>query len=61
MPSQTLDTDYLVVGSGAVAMAFVDVIVSETQASVLMVYSALPTAAPERERGAYRTSPGGTP
>ena len=37
MPSQTLDTDYLVVGSGAVAMAFVDVIVSETQASVLMV------------------------
>jgi cation diffusion facilitator CzcD-associated flavoprotein CzcO len=37
MPAHNLETDYLVVGSGAVAMAFVDTLVSETQASVLMV------------------------
>lgn len=37
MNDQNLQADYLVVGSGAVAMAFVDVIVSESQATVVMV------------------------
>jgi hypothetical protein len=33
----TLETDYLVVGAGAMGMAFTDVIVAESQASVLIV------------------------
>lgn len=37
MTLETLDTDYLIVGSGAVGMAFADVIMSETQARVLFV------------------------
>ncbi|MEE4283180.1 MAG: NAD(P)-binding protein, partial [Pseudomonadales bacterium] len=32
-----LKTDYLVVGAGAMGMAFVDVILNETNATVLMV------------------------
>ncbi|XOV82117.1 MAG: NAD(P)/FAD-dependent oxidoreductase [bacterium] len=34
---QTLSADYLVVGAGAMGMAFVDVILNETQATVLLV------------------------
>ena len=37
MTTETLDTDYLIVGSGAVGMAFADVLISETQARVLFV------------------------
>ncbi len=37
MSHEPLDTDYLVVGSGAVAMAFVDSLVAETTARVLVV------------------------
>jgi hypothetical protein len=37
MPEQTLETDYLVVGSGAVGMAFSDVILNETDANIVMV------------------------
>jgi hypothetical protein len=37
MNEQILNTDYLVVGSGAVAMAFVDVIVNESQSTVMML------------------------
>jgi hypothetical protein len=37
MNTQTLDTDYLIVGSGAVGMAFADVILSETSARVMFV------------------------
>ena len=33
----TLETDYLVIGSGAVGMAFVDTLVSETQAHVTLI------------------------
>ncbi|MEO0468347.1 MAG: NAD(P)/FAD-dependent oxidoreductase [Bacteroidota bacterium] len=37
MNSQTLETDYLIVGSGAVGMAFADVILTETDADIIMV------------------------
>jgi hypothetical protein len=37
MDKQMLHADYLVIGSGAVAMSFVDVIVSESNATVVMV------------------------
>ena len=38
MPSSTLETDYLVIGTGATAMAFVDTLLSEqAEARVLMV------------------------
>lgn len=37
MSEQHLTTDYLVVGSGAVGMAFVDVLLSETDANIVMV------------------------
>ncbi len=33
----TLSTDYLVVGSGAVGMAFVDTLLSETDADIVLV------------------------
>ena len=36
-PLNTLETDYLVIGSGAVGMAFVDTLVSETQAHVTLI------------------------
>ena len=32
-----LETDYLIIGCGAVGMAFADVILSETDASIIMV------------------------
>src|SRR5882724_2245086 len=34
---RTIETDYLVVGSGAMGMAFTDTLVSETDASVVVV------------------------
>jgi hypothetical protein len=37
MPVRTLDTDYLVVGSGAAGMAFVDALVADSTADVVMV------------------------
>jgi hypothetical protein len=37
MQSRRLDADYLVVGSGAVGMAFVDVLLAESDATVVMV------------------------
>jgi len=37
MPARTLEADYLVVGGGAAGMAFVDTIVTETGAQVIMV------------------------
>ncbi len=37
MDSTTLTTDYLIVGSGAVGMAFADVLVAETDADIVMV------------------------
>jgi hypothetical protein len=37
MPTRTLDTDYLVVGSGAAGMAFVDALVADSTADVVMV------------------------
>ena len=37
MPTEPLDTDYLIVGSGAAGMAFADVILTETQARVMFV------------------------
>ncbi len=37
MPVHTLKTDYLIAGSGAVGMAFADVILSETNANIIMV------------------------
>ncbi len=37
MQEQTLETDYLVVGSGAVGMAFSDVILNETDASIVII------------------------
>ena len=39
MSVQDLSTDYLVVGSGAVGMAFVDTLLSETDANIIMVDS----------------------
>jgi hypothetical protein len=37
MPARTLDTDYLVVGSGAAGMAFVDALVADSTADVVML------------------------
>jgi hypothetical protein len=37
MSARTLETDYLVIGSGAAGMAFTDSLISETDAQVLMV------------------------
>ena len=37
MPTDELEADYVVVGSGAVGMSFVDVILAESDASVIMV------------------------
>lgn len=37
MSAELLDTDYLVIGAGASAMAFVDTLLSESNATVLMV------------------------
>jgi hypothetical protein len=37
MTEQTLDTDYLIVGCGAAGIGFADVLVSETQADVVIV------------------------
>jgi len=37
MQQETLDTDYLVVSSGAVSMAFCDVILNESDAKLLIV------------------------
>jgi len=37
MTSKTLDTEYLIVGSGAVGMAFADILLSETDASMVIV------------------------
>jgi len=34
---QTLETDYLIIGAGAVGMAFADVILSETNANIIIV------------------------
>ena len=36
-PMNTLEADYLVVGAGAMGMAFTDVLMTETEASVVMV------------------------
>ena len=37
MSVQTLDTDYLVVGAGAMGMAFTDTVITESQARVVLV------------------------
>jgi cation diffusion facilitator CzcD-associated flavoprotein CzcO len=37
MTARTLETDYLVVGSGAAGMAFIDSLIDETDAQVVMV------------------------
>lgn len=37
MPKETHTTDYLIIGSGAVGMAFADVLLSETDANIIMV------------------------
>ena len=37
MKSQTLEADYLIIGSGAMGMAFADTILSETEASIIIV------------------------
>ena len=37
MDTKPIETDYLVIGAGATAMAFVDTLLSETDAQVLMV------------------------
>ena len=37
MPTTTLSADYLIIGSGAMGMAFTDVLLSESDASVVMV------------------------
>lgn len=37
IPTSPIETDYLVIGAGAGAMAFVDTLLSETQARILMV------------------------
>jgi cation diffusion facilitator CzcD-associated flavoprotein CzcO len=37
MSCTTLETDYLVIGSGAMGMAFTDVLITKTDAKVVMV------------------------
>ena len=37
MSRTTLETDYLVIGSGAMGMAFTDALITETDAKVVMV------------------------
>ena len=37
MPTQSLETDYLVVGCGAAGMAFADALITDSDAKVLMV------------------------
>ena len=37
MHSKTLEADYLVIGSGAMGMAFTDTLMTETEATVVMV------------------------
>ena len=37
MTIKQLETDYLIIGSGAVGMAFADVLLSETEANILIV------------------------
>lgn len=37
MREQTLDTDYLVIGAGAIGMAFVDTLLTDTDAQIVMV------------------------
>lgn len=37
MDKHLIETDYLIIGSGAIGMAFADVILKETDASILMV------------------------
>lgn len=39
MDTKKLQVDYLVVGSGAVGMAFADVLLTETDASIMIAYS----------------------
>ena len=37
MPPDPIDADYLIVGAGAVGMAFADTILTDTDARILMV------------------------
>ncbi|MEM8753358.1 MAG: NAD(P)/FAD-dependent oxidoreductase, partial [Pseudomonadota bacterium] len=37
MAGETIETDYLIVGCGAVGMAFADVVLSETEADIVIV------------------------
>jgi len=37
MPTKTLETDYLVVGSGAAGMAFIDALITDCDAKVILV------------------------
>jgi len=37
--TQTLSADYLIIGSGAVGMAFADTLLTETEASLIIVDS----------------------
>lgn len=37
MSTQQLETDYLIIGSGAVGMAFADVLLTETNANIIIV------------------------
>ena len=37
MSIQQLETDYLIIGSGAVGMAFADVLLAETDANIIIV------------------------
>ncbi|MEO0831869.1 MAG: NAD(P)-binding protein, partial [Pseudomonadota bacterium] len=37
MGQSVLETDYLIVGSGAVGMAFADILLTETDASMVIV------------------------
>ncbi|MBL8481771.1 MAG: NAD(P)/FAD-dependent oxidoreductase, partial [Rhodocyclaceae bacterium] len=37
MHTDTMETDYLVVGAGATAMAFVDTLLGESDARIIMV------------------------
>jgi len=37
MSIQQLETDYLIIGSGAVGMAFADVLLAETDANIIII------------------------